>query len=296
MESQIPEGFLPSSIFRQTENEYLDVIKMSPSSPETAVQASRLIEKLDIIWDRFRRGSYYSKNEDIDEYSTITIKFFLIPYYIGRLHMLFQGKDRPLHLEAAVAYFNAFSDQMTHFRIVDKEKPRANNPTERRERAIAELKDKKELEKRLERMNSLIKDDDYRGAIGERVDEETERDLVKDLLKLSVIEARSMSRAATDEIPFATMHSEGIKPEEPKAPPPKLWFKRIDREQARKSVFAPLEDVMPRELPPDDETFASPGRPSPKLDASDEEERELARIDAAKWDDWKDDHPPFSQE
>ena len=295
MNTNLIPGQISSNYFRQLEGEYHEIIKLPPNSSEAISKLNELLEKFEILWDHFRRGQFYSKNEDIDEYSTSTLKYFLIPFYIGRLHTLFQGQSRPSHLETSITYFDAFSDQMTQFKLVEKERPLPNNPNERRERIIIDFKERKELENKIQKINDLTKNEE-RGILGDRVDEELERELVMDLLKLSVIESRSFSRSCNDELPFAKMRAEGIKPEEPKNPPPKIWFQRIDREQARKSVFAPLEDVMPRELPPDDETFASTSdKKKPELDASDEEEREAARKEASRWDDWKDDHPPFSQ-
>ena len=292
----IDKNVLPVGFLRKYENEYQEVSKLPPNKPETAEKALDLIRNFEQLWNHFRQGGFYSKNEELEEYSTNTLKFFLVPYYIGMLHLLFQGKERPGHLEAAQAYLNAFSDQMVQLKLVGKEPPEPTTPNDRRNRAVSEFKEKKELEEKIARMNKLTKDGMERGQLGDQVDEETERETVIALLKLSVLEGRKCSRDAKDELPFALMHAQGVKPEEPKEPPKKPWFQRIDREQIRQHVFAPLEDVMPRPLPPDDETFAKPGPPPPDPDTEDEEERERQRIKQAKWDDWKDEHPPFSQE
>ena len=292
----IDRNVLPIGYLRKFENEYHDVSKMPANKPETSQAATELINNFDKLWNHFRQGGFYSRNEELDEYSTSTLKFFLIPYYIGMLHLLFQGQERPGHLEAAQAYLNAFSDQMVQLRLVAKEPPEPKNPNERRNRAVSEFREKKELEERINRMNKLTKDGMERGQLGDQVDEEVERETVIDMLKLAVLEARRNSRAAKDELPFALMHAQGVKPEEPKEPPKKPWFQRITRDQVGQQVFAPIEDIMPRPLPPDDETIAQPGPPPPDPDTEDEEERERQRIKQSKWDDWKDDHPPFSQE
>lgn len=292
----IDKGVLPVGFFRICEMEYHELINAPLNKPETISRVKDLMENFDKLWNHFRQGGFFSRNEELDEYSTNTLKFFLIPYYIGRLHLLFQGKERPSHLEAAMAYLNAFSDEMVRMRLVGKEPPEPKNPNERRNRAVSEFKEKKELEERVHRMNKLTKDGTERGQLGDQVDEELERETVLDLLKLSVLEGRQNSRSAKDELPFALMHAEGVKPEEPTEPVKKPWFQRIDREQMRQKVFAPLEDVMPRPLPPDDETIASPGAPHEEEDEDNEEVMERKRIKQSKWDDWKDDHPPFSQE
>lgn len=288
-------GVLPIAQFRDLEDQYIDALKLSPKEESTAATATFLINKFNTLWEFYRRGGFYSANEDLEEFSTNSMRFLLIPYYIGRLHLLFQGKSRPEHLEAAGNIFSAFSEEMTRLEVIDEDKPVPTNPTDRRTRMIAEYQDKKELEARIQAVNKRsTRDDLQRGFVGDSIDEETERDLIMTVMKLCAMEARALIRSAQDELPFARMMAEGVKPEEPKGPPPKMWVQRIEREEQRKKVFAPLEDIMPRELPPDDETWAQPGKPSPQLDASDEEEAELARKKAADWDDWKDDHPPFS--
>ncbi|KAH0806158.1 Immunoglobulin-binding protein 1 [Histomonas meleagridis] len=290
------EGVLPSAHLRDLVAEYESVLKMPPASEETAQIASSLIEKFTRLWEFFRRGQFYSSNEDLDEYSTSKLRFFLIPYYIGRLHLIFQGNSRPDHLETSISLLQSFSDQMVHFKVIEKEKPIPTNPNDRRQRAVAEYKEKRELEQRLQRMNELTKRDDLqRGYVGDPVDEETERELLHDLLRYSAMEARSFVRSAQDELPFARMRAEGVKPQKPSGPPPKMWVHKIEREEQMKKVFAPYDRLLPKPLPPDDETFAKPEKPRPKLDASDDDEAEQARKEASKWDDWKDDHPPFSQ-
>lgn len=290
------DGILPTAQFRELETEYHKVINMSPSSEQVSVYCSELISRFTNLWEYFQRGHFYSDNEDIDEYSTSNLRFFLIPYYIGRLHMMFQGNVRPQHLESAIIFMKAFLDHMVHLGVIEKEKEIPNNPTERRQRAIADFMERKELEQRLQRMNDLTKRDDLqRGYVGDQVDEETERELIQDLLKLSAIEARAMVRSAVEELPFARMRAQGVKPEVPTDPPPKMWVQKIEREEQMKKVFAPIERLLPKPLPPDDETIAKPDKPKPKLDASDDEEAELARKEASRWDDYKDDHPPFSQ-
>jgi hypothetical protein len=292
---EFEEGILPARQFRSVEDEYLDLLKQSPALPTTAESATVIISKLNILYDFFRRGHFYSENEEIEEMSTSTIRFFLLPYYIGRCHLLYQGAPRPAHLEAATAILTQFSDEMVRLGVIGKDSPIPRDPGDRRTRLIAEIHEKKALEARVQELNRrTTRDDLQRGFVGDTVDEETERTLIWTVLKLSAMEARGMARAATDELPFARMMADGVRPEEPAAPPPKMWVKKIDRADQIKRVFAPLEDIMPQPLPPDDETWAKPDVPGPREDASDDEEAEQARQERAKWDDWKDAHPPFS--
>jgi immunoglobulin-binding protein 1 len=289
------EGVLPIAEFRQYEDEYIEIMRLPVKEQATAERATVLLCKLNAIWDHFRRGHFFSDNEELEELSTNTMRFFLIPFYLGRLHTVYQGANRPDHLESAIAILRSFSDQMTLFGVLEEEKAYPTAPADRRKRAIDDFHERKALEDRLQAVNKNSKRDDLqRGFIGDVVDEETERDLIWTVLKLSCLEARALIRTITEELPFAKMFAQGVKPEEPSGPPPKMWVQRIEREEQRKKVFAPLEDVMPRPLPPDDETWASPGKPKDQLDASDDEEAERARQEAADWDNWKQDHPPFS--
>lgn len=289
-------GVLPIAQFRELENQYLELEDLPGSSPRIQAEEGPLIERFNSIWDFFRQGQFFSSNEDLDEYSTNKIRFFLIPYYIGRLYLMNNdAPSRPQHIEMAISYLRAFSDQMVHYKIIGEEKPIPTNPNDRRTYMIGEYKEKKELQDQVKALNRHPQRDDLqRGYIGDSIDEDTERELIISLLKLSAIEARGFIRGATDELPLAEMRAKGVKPEEPSGPPPKMWFKRIDREEMRKQVFAPLESIMPQPLPPDDETWAPADKPGPRLDASDDEEAELARKKAASWDDYKDEHPPFS--
>jgi len=291
-------GILPAAQLRACETEYHQLIKTKPSTGDISSRANELIQQLNAIWDFFRHGDFYSENEDLEEFSNARLKFFLIPFYIGRLHTLFQGKERPAHLESSIAYFGAFSDEMTRLGIVDPEKPIPTSPADRRQYKINEFRERKELEARLQRMNDLTKDDDTRGQLGDRVDEETERDLIIDLLHLSTIDARSMSASAVEEIPLARMFAEGVKPED-QGPPPKMWVQRIDREDIRKKVFTPLQYVAPQPIPrspsDDDICQGGPEKPKPKADASDDEEAEQARKKDEEWAQYTETHPPFSQ-
>ena len=242
-------GVLPIGKFREYEDEYIDLLRQPANKESTAEAAASLLARFNNMWDFYRRGGFYSLNEELDEFSTNSMRFLLIPYYIGRLHLLFQGKSRPEHLEAASAILTAFSEEMTRLGVIGEDKPMPTDPFERRARATAEYRDKKELEDRIKAVNrNSTRDDLQRGFVGDVVDEETERDLICTVMKLCAMEARSMARMAVDEL-----------------------------------------------LPPDDETWAQPGKPSPQLDASDEEEAELARKKAAEWDDYVDTHPPFSE-
>jgi immunoglobulin-binding protein 1 len=289
-------GILPIAEFRAAEDSYIELLKQSPALPATAESAASLMQTLNTLWDFFRRGHFYSDNEELEELSTNTVRFFLIPYYIGRLHLLFQGESRPAHLEAAAAILTSFSEQMTHFAVIGENKPIPTDPSDRRSRMIADYQEKKVLEDRIQSVNGRsTRDDLQRGFLGDPIDEETERDLVWNVLKLCAMEARSLIRNSVEELPFAKMRAAGVKPEEPQGPPPKMWVQKIEREDQRKRVFAPLEDVMPQPLPPDDETWAKPDVPGPKRGVSDDEEDELARKEEARWDDYKDDHPPFSE-
>lgn len=296
MFESIPPGVLPTSIFRELVQQYKQFSDSPSKSPDHSEKAQQLITKFENLWDYFRKGSFFSRNEKIEEYSNATLKFFLIPFYIGNFHNMIQGQTRPSHLESCSTYLTAFADEVSRLGLISEELPDPKSPAEKRERVIQDLQARKELESKLSQISKKYPEESRYGGVGDFTDEEVERTYVLDLLKLSGLEARKTSKSAKEELPFALMHSQGIQPEVPTSPPPKMWFQRIDRNQVRDKVFAPIQSIMPQPLPPDDETFASPGKPKPELDASDEEERELARIEQAKWDDWKDDHPPFSQE
>jgi hypothetical protein len=292
---EFEEGILPVRQFRQTEDEYLELLKQSPALPSTAESATAVLSKLNALYDFFRRGHFYSANEEIEELSTSTMRFLLLPHYIGRCHLFYQGASRPAHLESASAILTQFTDEMVRLGVIGKDSPIPRDPGERRTRLIAEIQEKKALEAQLQELNRrTTRDDLQRGFVGDTVDEETERTLIWTVLKLSAMESRTLARAAIDELPFARMRAEGVKPAEPAGPPPKMWVKKIDRADQMRQVFAPLESIMPQPLPPDDETWAKPDVPGPREDASDDEEAEQARQERAKWDDWKDAHPPFS--
>jgi hypothetical protein len=127
------DGLLPIAQFRDTENEYLDLLKQSPALASTAETATLLMSTFNNLWDFFRRGRFYSDNEELEELSTNTVRFFLIPYYIGRLHLLYQGQARPSHLEVATAILTSFwndearpshLEEMTRLGVIGEDKPR----------------------------------------------------------------------------------------------------------------------------------------------------------------------------
>lgn len=274
--------------FKQYEAQYFNLLTSPPKDGSLPEKAATLISQFLEIYEYFTRN-IYSSNDHLTEYSIPQMRFFAIPYYVAHLHTMFNGQARPQHLEEAQIFFEKYQELAIRFKLIDKV-PNPRTPEERREYAIQNH----QITKRLQQISE--KYDLDRGAIGDPVDEEDEEKRTIDLLKLFAEEANAALKNVKDEIPLAKMFAQGVKPEQPAGPPPKMWVKKIDRQEMINKVFAPLEDIMPQPLPPDDETFASPGKPKDQLDASDDEEAERARKEAARWDDWKDDHPPFSAE
>jgi hypothetical protein len=58
---------LPIGHFWHLETDYLDLLKQSPALPSTAEAATPLLTQLAELWDFFRRGHFYSDNEEIED-------------------------------------------------------------------------------------------------------------------------------------------------------------------------------------------------------------------------------------
>jgi len=108
--------------------------------------ASQLVEK----------EAIFSVNEELDDIGTEYIKYIVIPYYVGELHLKVVDSERLDHLTTALRYFNQFLVTCKRLKLVRKEdlKPlhrdAPTDPTSRRAELIARVKREKENKARLE--------------------------------------------------------------------------------------------------------------------------------------------------
>jgi hypothetical protein len=78
-----------------------------------------LIQDLNLCKDMVRRADLFSRNEELEEYSTSTLKYLFLDYFLGKSYSnltdLYVRKER---LEQATAYFHAFLEMCIRLQVL----------------------------------------------------------------------------------------------------------------------------------------------------------------------------------
>jgi immunoglobulin-binding protein 1 len=167
-----------------------------------------LIKDLETCKMMAARADLFSKNEELDEYSTSSIKYLFLDYFLGKafsnLTDLYLRKDR---LIQATAYFHAFLEMCIRLRLLDESEQReyenqiiqksSTTPMEQRNQKIANYRRDKEAHSRMDVIRKLIGDG---GDGGEDQDSETRELLLLQLqtyARDSIKEMHSISQVSS---------------------------------------------------------------------------------------------------
>lgn len=268
-----------------------------------------------------------SPNESLEEVSTRSLKYLLIPYLQARAHSQVQGDPHERHaaLKDSQRCLSAFFHRMDGFRLLtDAERDVALDdtpnpilsPTERREQKIARFRAEKAAEKKLIALRERLR------THGEYDDgEEAEREASLVVLQSAVRRGLDMLSGLEQEmeiLSFAVRHIErGVDPREkaererPKGPPKGLGglpatFRIVnDREKMKEEVFRPSHSLptytveewgemeMQRAIQTEKEKKEKEmitARLKEGEDSDGEEAVERERLEKSRWDNWADEH------
>ena len=91
-------------------------------SPRTAAEATALVEQLTSLAERVRQADLFSANEDVEDITTTSLKYLLVPYYAGRVEASFPCGlgERLLHLTRAVDHYADFGRWLGDYKLGDK--------------------------------------------------------------------------------------------------------------------------------------------------------------------------------
>ena len=184
------EKNLPFDEFKRFESEYSTSIMCVPKEEDDITDLKDLIGDGMKIWETFRKSEFYHKVETKLDFSSLSLRFLLLPFYFGKLHFLFFGDERRNSLIQSYKYFQAFVEEMYYFEFVEtKKRKHIQNTEETESDAPIELKKLKDLnDGKRHQLTPFSSSDDI------------EKIIVIDLLKVSVVEAKSNIRKIGQEL------------------------------------------------------------------------------------------------
>lgn len=272
-------------------------------------------------------ASLISPNESLEEISTRSLKYLLIPYMQARAHNQVQGGPHERHaaLKDCRSSLSKFFNRMDALHLLSEADRDAAlddtpnpvlSPAERREQKIARFRAEKEAEKKLITLRGRLR------THGEDDDgEEAEREAGLVVLRSAVRRGLDMLSGLQQEmeiLSFAVRQIErGVDPREkaererPKGPPQGMGglpptFRIVDeREKAREKVFRPSHSLptytieewgemeMQRAIKAEKEKKEKEivaARRKEEEDSDGEEAVERERLEKSRWDDWADEH------
>jgi len=285
-----------------------------------------------IAWERCNallqpaRPGLFSRNEHVDDFNTSSLRYLLVPFYLGVALGQAPGLAQRAHnLRRAQAFFATFLTELERHDGLTREdlnvwhRETQLQPTARRTEKINRARRERELQQALEQLQKRRGSNPASNEEGgdDHADEELERELWLNTIQLSVLKAIHELEAIEQELPFAERMSvtetareldvKRAQQERPKSLQEdtklvalgegQLPSKAAERVRKQQDVFRPswnLPTVSVEEAAAVEMRFAAKSKPEGSAKASDEEEEEEsdeALRKAREWDEYKDTHP-----
>eukprot|EP01132_Coremiostelium_polycephalum_P011618 gene11618-14226_t len=301
----------------------LEESDLSSNDPDYQSKLKSAISHLVVSSIKIDRESIFSKNEDLDDIRTDSLKYVLTPYYLSELYTKLSDVDRIKNLKNSKNKLLQFLHQCEQLSLVDKEdlviisREGKTDPTSRRNELISRGKRDKENREKLKymtnkRMELLNKDNKNDEEIDEEGcgDEEVERNFILHLIKESIFKGIASLETIEIELPML-IEIEAIKDKNngmvPPPPQPKssgignFQILPDGRRVALDRVFRPSH-ILPTMTPEEAAMWemqnggmvsGKGGPESGKKESDDEEDDDDDEKLKKKrdWDDWKDDNP-----
>lgn len=295
-----------------------------PDTPSSDA-ATTAINQLTQLSTAVAQAALLSPNESLDEISTPSLKYLLLPYLLARAHAQVQGDtyQRYATLTEAQRWLSIFFRHADQLHLMSErerdaaleETPTgAMSPAERRETKIARFKKEKETEQKLATLRECVRN-------SAPDDDEAERELALVVVGSAVRRALDFLDGLEQEmevLKFAVRQLEkGIDPREkaertkPKGKPegmgglPATFRIVSEREKIREGVFRPshslptytveewgqmeMERALKAEKEKKERNIVEAKRRE-EGDSDGEEAVERERVEKSRWDDWRDEH------
>ena len=146
-----------------------DSLLTSPSLSTASSQSTltAILSSLSLCASLIDHLSLLSANESIEELSTSTIRCFLVPYYAGMVELQRRTKDYKSRMEAlniSKKQLELFLNRCEQYQVVDEQTRRklfmlgngSNDPARRREAKIAQYKEEKALQARIDVRHAVL--------------------------------------------------------------------------------------------------------------------------------------------
>lgn len=269
----------------------------------------------------------FSRNERLDDFNTSTLKYLLVPYYLGgALGQMPALAKRAHNLKRAQACFSGFLAELERHEGLTREdlnvwhRETQLQPTARRTERINRARRERELQLALQELHKRRGISALAGHVEEdeeHADEEVEREIWLNTIQFAVLKAIHELEAIEQELPLAermstseTAHeldAKRVQQERPRTAREdtklvplgegQVPSKATERERKQQEVFRPswnLPTVSVEEAAAVEMRFAAKSTPqgaAKDSDNEDEDESDEALRKTREWDEYKDTHP-----
>ncbi|KAN0050049.1 hypothetical protein ACTA71_003149 [Dictyostelium dimigraforme] len=305
----------------------LDESSMSTSDPEYQKQVKSSITHFFTASMNVSKQQIFSKNEELEDIRTDSLKYLLIPYYLSELYLKITGSDRIKFLRTSKQKVLTFLQECERLKLIDKEdleivhREGKSDPVNRRNELISRHKRNKEIKeklaytikKRMELLKAAGKDSSEIEE-SDTGDEELDRQFSMLLINEAVFKAIGLLETIEVELPML-QQVEVIKEQNGGVvPPPKLSSKGSGignfqilpdgRRIALDRVFRPSH-ILPTMTPQEGAEWdmhhggmvkgkggkesESKEKTDEELDAEDDDDEKLR--EKRNWDNYKEDNP-----
>jgi len=286
----------PLHALLKTSREHLLLIenssdRMSQDYKDLIIDSICTLERISVIVSALH---LFSNNEDLSDLSTETIKFMLVPAYLGQCHQQhYDYPNRKSHVLAAKAYYKDFLDLATLYGInkdASLDLNRIDNPVNNnnRDTKMQDYKDQKELEEKIKELERR-----------DNVEEEVQRDIYLSHVALWVMRAKSEVYNINSEVKMLE-HMEkirgGVVVQKPIVKPKLSMPFVLVKDELQKAVYGAGYPSLPTKTLDEfyDEELkkiveAQNNQPEPEVEPEDpDEETEEGRAAKLRWDEYKD--------
>ncbi|KAJ3410691.1 hypothetical protein HDV05_003488 [Chytridiales sp. JEL 0842] len=202
-----------NQLFKEAQGLYKTIDGSTSSSSDPSLQAdiSTAVSKLETCVSMIRNLAIFSSNETLEDINTLDLRFFLVDYYLGELHLRIVDKDRMAHLKDSVRCLSSFITLCNSHGILqaaDKEYFESEaenvpkNAERRRMEKIARFKREKAAKEKLaeliERNVEVMRrqqevEQDY-------IDEELQREIILTMVDLAIQRSFDSIKMSKEEI------------------------------------------------------------------------------------------------
>lgn len=288
----------PLHALLKTSKEHLNLIenagdRTSQDYKDLIIDSILTLERISVIVSALH---LFSNNEDLSDLSTETVKFMLVPAYLGQCHQQhYDFPNRKTHILAAKAYYKDFLDLCTLYGI-NKDSSlnlnRLDNPVNNssREEKMQKYRDIKKLEDKIKELERRV-----------NVEEEVQREIYLSHVSLWIMRSKQEVYNINSEVQMLD-HMEkirgGLIVQKPIVRPKLMNPFILVKDELMRAVYGAGYPSLPTKTLDQfyDEELkkiveAKNNQPEPEIEPEDPDaETEEGRAAKLRWDEYKDTH------